>query len=155
MVMKLSRHVQADPRRTFAAFTDFAGAPQHVSGIKRIELLTEGPVRVGTRFRETRVMFNREATEEMEVTEFRPSESYSLGCDSCGARWSSRFVFTPEGGGTRVDLEMQCRPTTFVAWLMTPMSWLMAGTMRKCVEQDMIDMQRVAEGNAAGAPVMS
>lgn len=66
--IRMSTTIQAPPERAFAAFADFPHAARSVSGIERIEMLTDGPVGAGTRFRETRIMFGREATEEMKVT---------------------------------------------------------------------------------------
>ena len=47
----------------FAFVSDFANAPKRIKSILRVNVLTPGPVGVGTRFTETRVMFGREATE--------------------------------------------------------------------------------------------
>ena len=62
--VSVSTQIAAPVAEVFALFTDLKNAPGRVKGIKRIELLTNGPVGVGTRFRETRVMFKRDATEE-------------------------------------------------------------------------------------------
>ena len=55
-VISMSRHVDAAPNVVFDLCTDVEHFADHVSGIKKCELLTEGPVGVGTRFRESRVM---------------------------------------------------------------------------------------------------
>ena len=78
--------VAAPPERMFAIFTDLEGAPGRIRGIKKVELLTPGPVRVGTKWRETRVFGKREATEVLEVTEFVPGRTFSVGSSSCGCR---------------------------------------------------------------------
>lgn len=53
----------------------------------KIELLTDLPVGEGTRFKETRIMFKREATEEMEFVEFDAPNVYTLGSYSCGCEF--------------------------------------------------------------------
>jgi len=116
-----------------------------LSGIERIEVLTDGPVGVGTRFRETRILFKREATEEMEFTAFEPGVSYSVGCESCGCRYDTRFDFVPEGGGTRVEMRMETKALTFGAKLMSPLAKLMAGAMRKMLENDLSEVKATAE----------
>ena len=40
--------------RVFQSFTDIESGTPHVSGIKKIELLTPGPFGLGTRWQETR-----------------------------------------------------------------------------------------------------
>jgi uncharacterized protein YndB with AHSA1/START domain len=148
---KVSRTIAAPPERVFALFTNFEHAAENVTAIKRVELLTDGPIGVGTRFRETRAMFGGEATETMEVTGYDPPRSCTLGAESCGARWASTFRFAPVDGGTRVDAEIVITPVTFLAKLMSPLSKLMAGPMRKCIEGDMADLAQLAERDAAPA----
>lgn len=143
--MQMTTHVKADPAKTFDAFADFPRAAEMIRGIKRVEILTNGPVGKGTRFKETRVMFGKEATETMEVSAYERGKLYTLSCTSCGVAWSSTFRFTPDAGGTRVDLEMVCKPLTFLAKLMSPLGKLMAGSMKKCIEGDINDIRSFVE----------
>lgn len=146
--MTFDTPIKADPARTFAVFADFRAADQRVEGIKKLEVLTDGPIGKGTRFRETRIMFNREATEEMEITDFQPGRSYTVTCNSCGVAWNSTFKFEPDGQGTRVRLEMNCKPLTLFAKLMSPLGSLMAGSLRKCIEKDMTDLRTYIESES-------
>ena len=141
----VSKSIAAPSARVFELFADFENAAENVSGIKALELLNDGPVGVGTRFRETRVMFKKEAAEEMEVTAFEPDRSYTVACESCGCAYESRFDFVESGGGTEVTMTMNSRPLTFMAKLMSPLGALMAGTMKKCIDQDMEDLRAIAE----------
>lgn len=143
-----SLHVNAPPEAVFAAFSDFENCPKHISGIQRVEMLTPGPVRVGTKFKETRMMFKREATETMEVTAFDPPHRYALGCNSCGCIFESVIRFEPEAGGTRVDVDFNTRSMTLMAKLMSPLGWLMMGSMKKCIAKDFDEMKTSAEGRA-------
>ena len=140
-----SIEVKATPERTFEAFTDLRNAAGRVRGIKKLDVLTDGPIGKGTRFRETRVMFGREATEEMEITDYQPGKSYTVGGISCGAEFATTFRFSPAGGGTRVEFELALRPVSVFAKLMSPLSGMMMGPMKKVVEQDMDDMRKIAE----------
>lgn len=145
MQMNMKRRIAAEREGVFELFSDLRHAAGRIAGIKRLEVLTEGPIRKGTRFRETRVMFNREATEEMEIVDFQPGRSYTVQCLSCGVLWSSTFRFEAAGGETDVSLDMSCKPMTFFAKLMSPLGRLMAGGMKKCIEQDMEDLKKFAE----------
>jgi hypothetical protein len=144
----VARRAAAPAERLFALASDFAGAPGRVSGILRVEMVTPGAVGKGTRFRETRKMFGKEATEEMEVVAFEPGRSYTLRAISCGAEFESELRCLPDGAGSRVEIEMRSRPLTFFAKLMSPLGGLFAGSMVKCVEQDLADIARAAEGGA-------
>jgi carbon monoxide dehydrogenase subunit G len=140
------QHIAAPPERVFSVFTNLSEAASQVQGIDSIEMLTEGPVGIGTRFRETRTMFGRSATEVMEFVMFDPPRAYGLHAQSHGCRYRTSFDFTPEGAGTRVAMTFEGTPLTqgtkIMSFLMRP---LMARMIRKCVAQDMSDLKAVCE----------
>lgn len=146
--IECSVQIAAAPEAVFAAFSDVHNAPQWVPAIRRTEVLTPGPVGVGTRFRETRVMFGKEATETLEITAFDPPRLMAIEADSCGAHFRSEFAFAPEGQGTRVTLRMQTRAVSLLARLMSPLSRLMMGTMRKAIAGDMEAVRAKLESRA-------
>jgi carbon monoxide dehydrogenase subunit G len=138
----LSKQVAAPPATVFAVFSDLEHAAGRIQAISKLELVTPGPVGAGTRFRETRKMFGKDCTEEMQITAFEPGRGYEVSAHSCGAEFRTIFRFTPDGAGTRVDVEFQTLALSFFAKLMRPLSWLTMGTIRKCVNQDLEDLKR-------------
>jgi carbon monoxide dehydrogenase subunit G len=144
--------VEAAPERVFAVFADFENAAANVGAIRSLELLGDGPIGVGKRFRETRVVFKKEATEEMEITAFDPPRGYQVSCESCGARFVSDFRFRPEGPGTRVDVDVGAQPLSFAAKLLSPLSGMMLKSCAKAVQGDLEDLRAVCEGTAAPRP---
>ena len=148
--LTVTRTLSAPPERAFELVTDLDGAAGRVRAIKRIEKLVPGPTRVRTRWRETRVMFGREATEEMWVTGFEPCRRFEARAESHGCRYHSVYEFAPEGPGrTRVTLTFGAEPVSFGAKLMAPVAKMFMGSLRKCVEQDFDDLERAATGAAA------
>jgi carbon monoxide dehydrogenase subunit G len=143
--ISVTHHIDAAPDVVFDLCTDLDHFADRISGITACERLTDGPVGVGTRFRETRKMFGKEATEEMEFTAFQRPTFYQLSCDSCGAHYETDFRFSPEDGGTRIELEFRVTPVTFIAKLMTPLSMMMTGPLKKVLEKDLADIQTAAE----------
>ena len=150
--LQCTRTIAAPVGRVFETFTDLRNAPKRVPAILRLEVLTEGPIGKGTRFRETRKMFGKEATEEMEITEFDRDRSYSVAASSCGALYATRFDFRPEGQGTRVDFVFSATPTTFFAKLFSPLMKIMVGPMKKLVEDDLTSLAQWIEGSAGSNP---
>lgn len=140
--------IRAAPERVFAIATDLPNIAETVSGIESVEVLTEGPVGVGTRWRETRKMYGKTATEEMRVTGFEPPRSFVAEAESHGAHYTTEFRFEPEGLGTRLTLVFGARPLTLAAKVFSVVGVLMAGTVRKALEQDMEDVKRAAEAEA-------
>jgi carbon monoxide dehydrogenase subunit G len=140
-----TRDVAAPPARVFAVATDLRNAPGRIRGITKMEVLTEGPVRVGTRFRETRRMFGREATEEMEIVALDPPRSYAIGCESCGCRYRTELRFTPKGAGTELQMQFQAEPLTFMAKVIGTLMKPMARKMLKECAKDLDDIATHAE----------
>jgi hypothetical protein len=148
--MTFSKHVNAPVERVFELASDFASAPQRVSGITKVEMLTNGPVGVGTKFKETRIMMKKEATETMEVLAFDRPRSYTLGAFSCGTQYETTVNFDREGSGTNMTMIFKYTPKSFFAKLFSPLAGLMSGMIRKCVEKDFDDIKKAAEGVPAG-----
>ena len=123
-----------------------------ITAIEKIEVLTDGDVGVGTRFRETRKMFGREATEEMEFLEFDRPSGYLLGAESNGCRYRTRFrleAVGDNGAKTKLTFEFQAEPLNLfakvMAFLMKPMLKKVVGMVQK----DLEDVKRACE--AAGS----
>ncbi|MFQ5654891.1 MAG: SRPBCC family protein [Planctomycetota bacterium] len=149
--IEIKRHIDAPPERVFAMASDFAGAAANIEAILRVEMLTGGPVRVGTRFRETRKMLGRESTEEMEVTVFDPPRGYTLGCESNGCRYSTELRLEPSGSGTALQMVFEATPLTGVAKVM---GFLMRPMMKKAMTEFARDLDQMkARLEAAERPV--
>lgn len=145
--IETSTHIAAPPDRVFGIITDLEGAAERMRGIKSLEVLTEGAFGVGTRFRETREIFGKEATEEMEVTEVTPGEGYRVRAESHGCVYDSVLHIRPEGAGCVLTVGFGAEPTGFVGRLA---SRLMLPLMRKqtckLLDQDLADIKAAAEG---------
>lgn len=142
----LTRRIAAPPAAVFAVVADVERLPTHIPEIKKVELLTPGPVGVGTKIKETRVMFGKEASETFEVVEYDPGRRLTLLATSCGAEYLCEHRFIPDAGGTRLELEIRTRALTLFARLMAPVAWLMAGVMKKAIARDLDAFARAAEG---------
>jgi len=147
-VVRADSQVAAPPERVFDLYTDFEHASARVKGISRIEVLTPDPVGVGTRFRETRVMMGREATEEMQVARYERPNFVELTAASCGCLYRKTFQFHPAAGGTRVVVEFRATPAAWWARLMVPLAFLFKGMLRKCLLADLADLKAAAEAGA-------
>lgn len=143
----IERHISAPPEDVFRAASDFARAPERIRGILKVEMLTGGPVGKGTRFRETRRLFGREASEEMEVIEFEAPRRYVLGAESHGCRYRTELAFEPRGSGTDVRMTFGATPLTFFAKVM---SVLMRPMMKKIVTECGKDLDDLRASLEAG-----
>ena len=114
MTFEVARHLPAEPERVFEALTNLGGAGAWMPGLVKIEPADAAPVKVGTRWRETRRMFGHEATEEFEV--IRVDAPRRLGLRIDGTKGSSKrgeylfdYSLSPAAGGTDVVLNAQIR----------------------------------------------
>lgn len=136
----------------FAAFCDLDNAPDRMSGIMGIERLEGEGFEVGTKWRETRVMFGKEATEDMWVTELAEPSSYHVEAESHGAHYDSNFTFEAVDGGTKVTMTFAGQPLTLMGRIMgAVMGIFFKGATRKAVQQDLDDMKAALEGDVAAS----
>lgn len=144
----IEREINAPVQRVYERMIDLDNWANTIEGITKIEKLTEGPVRDGTEFNETRVMFGKEHTETMAFANITPNQGYTLVCDSCGVRYASSHTLTPKGDTTLLRMEMTTTPTKLSAKVLAPiMGAMMKGTMKKMIAKDFDDIARACEAN--------
>ena len=102
---KLSEFLDHSPTSVFAFMTDPANAPKISPSVKEQIKLTYGPLGIGTRLRETRLMEGKEAQAELEVFAYKPPESFGVVNEQEGFTITYQYTLTPEKGGTQIDLE--------------------------------------------------
>jgi hypothetical protein len=137
--------IAAPLEQVFQVFADFEAMPARIKGIKRLEMLTPGPIQVGARFRETRQMHGHEATEEMEITAFDRPRIYAVSCRSCGCLITTTFRFDRAPEGTRVAVEIVAQARSWFAKLLSPLGKMLIGMIQKCVTQDVLDLKQMLE----------
>lgn len=148
----VSTTMHAPPERVFEVMCDFEHAADRISAITKVEMHTDGPTRVGTRFTETRIMFGKEATETMEVTALEPGRGYTLEASSHGCKYVSHLRCEPAGEGTKVEFEMHATPLSFGAKVMCIlMAPVMKGSVCKAMAKDFEDLRAVVEAPAESA----
>lgn len=145
----LEHMVQAPVDRVWEVLTDIAHADQTLSGVQRVEVLTEGPYRVGTRWRETRRMFGKEATEQMQVTLAEAPTRTVIEGDSSGVHYRTEFTLTPtSAGATRLTMTFAAQQGP--ANLLNKALWRLFGRLgikasEKAMAQDLRDIAARAE----------
>ena len=145
--LEIERTINASPAIVFERCSDFANSADTVEGIAKVEMLTDGPVGPGTRFRETRIMFGREATEEMEVEAYEPPRRYTLIAESHGARYHSEFLFEEVPQGTHVKLTFDATPVTLFAKIMAVLTKPMQKKVYELLCKDLDDIKASIEGS--------
>ncbi len=150
--MNLSIRINATPIAVFDVVSDVENSPDRIEWYEKVEMLTEGPVRVGTKWRETRRMNKRESVEEWEMTAFESPSYFSAYCDAQGydVEWTMRV--TPEGDGSRLTLEMTTKPRKLIGKLLTPVEWFLSGMMSTIVRKDLESTKAYIEQSGPSRP---
>ena len=132
--------------------TDIEHAENVLGAVQRIERLDSGSAfGVGTRWRETRKMFGREATEEMTVIAVDEGRSYTTGAHSRGSRYSSVVSVEPVGDQrSRISMVFGAEPQGWAARMSAmTLGRLFAGYIRRALRADLDDIARAAESRTS------
>jgi uncharacterized protein YndB with AHSA1/START domain len=147
--VSVSTRINAPLERVFDLFTDVEHATDHVSGIVDIEMLTVGPFALGTRWRESRRIVGRIDAAEMEVTAFERYRTYTISHHKGGIRIDTVFAFDGAGDGTDVTIEFGLGGAGLPPGFLTPLSWAIAGKVRRTLESDLADLKDQLEAAMA------
>ncbi|MHC4940333.1 MAG: SRPBCC family protein [Planctomycetota bacterium] len=139
----VTREIDASAEKVFDAVAHIENFSKAVPGITNIEFLSENKTGVGTRIRETRVMKGREATVELEVTEYEPNERIRIVSDTHGTVWDTVFTVQEQGDRTRLEMVMDANAYKLFPRIMNP---LFKGMIRKAIEGDMDAVKSYCEG---------
>lgn len=142
----------APPERVWAVASDFAHAGDHIRAIQKVEIVTPGPIGVGTVLRETRGAPGRRGTTiDMTLAAWNPPRSYALRGSAAGFEFTSEIRCVPDGrGGTRIEMEVVGRPTNFAAKILSPLFAVMSKMMVKQCAKDLADIAAAAERTEPG-----
>lgn len=143
--------IRAPRNSVFSVFANIVGAVESVPSIKRCEMLTEGAVGVGTRWKETREIFGQQHTEEMEIVDFVPQSRYAVATHSHGTHYETQFIFQQEEEGTQVTMIFSTFPQTLLAKAMGFfMGFMMTGAVRRLLEEDLESLKKACETQQVG-----
>ena len=131
--------------------TDIEHAPQTISGIEKVEIL-ERPASglVGLKWKETRTMFGKTATEIMWITDAVEPEFYKTRAESHGAIYVASLELAEKAGGTELTMRFSGEAVTTSARLMwILMGWMFKSATRKACGKDLSDIKAAVEGKQA------
>jgi uncharacterized protein YndB with AHSA1/START domain len=134
LTFSMTHDFSAPPEVVFDAMTDPERFRHWMNGFVRAEVLTEGPVGVGTRIAETRKFKGHEATEVFEITHHDPPHAISMHVDSSMKTvYDFDFRFEPRGDGTRMVMDAKIEGGGCMARLMGK---AMIGMFKTAMQKD-------------------
>jgi len=144
MKVELQVHIDAPIETVFDAIAHIDSFMRASPAIVGVEYLTERKRGVGTRFRETRRMGNREASTELEITEYDPPERVRLVSEAGGAVWDTLFAVRPTNNGTVLAMTMTATARNLISRLLLP---LMRKPIARAIEDDLQAVKKWCEAD--------
>jgi carbon monoxide dehydrogenase subunit G len=149
----LTQHINAPADSVWAVVSDIPGSAATLSGIDSIQMLTDGPYDVGTRWKETRSMMGRSETVEMWVSHCEAPSKGRTGSTTVkalqgGADYTTRFALADRDGGTDLTLTFGAeliKPTRFSKVMLTVFGPLGMRITRKALAKDLAEIAAKAE----------
>lgn len=105
----------------FEFTSNFHNAPKINDSIKKIEKLTEGPIGVGTKFKETKEIRGRNAEATIEVVQYNPTKNYSIRSEANGLGVTYHYQFEEVAYGTLVEFLCEIKTKGLVMALTKPL----------------------------------
>ncbi len=114
-----------------------------ISGIEKLEVLNKPESGfIGFKWRETRKMFGKEATEVMWITDCAEYDHYNVSAESHGSKYESVISVREKQGETTLAMDFTAIPQTTSAKVMSLlMGWMFAGPTKKALQQDLEDIK--------------
>jgi len=129
------------------AIIDIENSVDIISGIQELEVL-ERPESgmVGFKWKETRIMFGKSATETMWITDLKENEYYNVRAESHGAIYKSIISVVEEGDQTILRMEFGGEAQTFISKVMSALMMpFFKGATIKALQKDMDDIKSSLE----------
>jgi len=147
--MKLSESIKINKplEIVWKTITDFNNCVDFIESIKEIEILNEPKnTLVGFKWKETREMFGKIATETMWITDFKENDFYQTCSESHGSIYFSRLSIKSLGNNTVLTMSFSAKAQTLIAKVLSRcMGFVIKGAMKKALLKDLNDIKNHLE----------
>ena len=147
MVTTVEVTVNGSKEDVWNIITDIENSPKTISGIEQVEILEKpDDGLVGLKWRETRTLFGRTATEVMWITDAVENAMYKTRAESHGAVYITSLTITEKDGQARLTMVFDGTPQTFSAKLMGAITGVFfRNATKNALEQDLLDIKAAVE----------
>ena len=133
-------HLNRPVEQVFAFLMDTTQLTTWQTNLIKIDKITEGPLRMGSRFQEVRRRGRKESRIQGEITAFEPNKRFETKT-STKPQVTVSYLLEPEEGGTRVKHKFVMLTSGFMR-LLEPM---IAKSIREENNMDFENLKRVLE----------
>ena len=128
---------------------DFKNCSNYVESIVKLEIIDEPKdTLIGFKWKETRVMFGKEATETMWITDYVENEYYQTRAESHGSIYISRLSIERVEKHSKLTMSFSADAQTFFVKIFSLcMGFVIKGSMKKALIKDLNDIKTHVESN--------
>ena len=147
MNTSVSINIAKPKAEVWKTITDFENCPSYITSILSLEILEQPEdTLVGFKWKETREMFGKEATETMWVTDFSENEFYQTRAESHGSIYISKMAIKEDGDNSELIFSFSGEAVSFFAKIMSAlMSSMMKKSLDKAMMKDLEDIKAYVE----------
>lgn len=137
---EVTLHLNRPVEQVFAFLAEYQNLRTWQSDLIENEQLTEGPLRVGTRFREVRRTGPGKSEIHGEITDFEPNKRFSTKTTT-KPQVKVSYSLEGENGGTRLNYKF----VMFTSGMMRLLEPMIAGSIKKDTELDFQKLKQILE----------
>lgn len=144
MTVEAQVTIKGSKASVWAATTDFANFVQLLSGVEKIEVVDKPATGlVGLKWKETRMLFGKEATVEKQITEAKENEYYTTRAEQDGFVFITTNRLSGSDGSVTLTGIHETQPLGFAAKLKALPMVFFKGVIKKAILQDLNDIKAV------------
>lgn len=149
MKLAVNVFIDAPKEQVWKVITDIDHAKDNISGIEAIEILERPETGlVGLKWRETRTLFGKTATEVMWITETEENSYYKTRAESHGSIYLSTLKVEEQDQGTLLTMEFGAEIQSLFAKIMNALiGWMFVSATKKALMQDLQDIKKAVESS--------
>ena len=141
--------ISGSKEKIWNVISDIEDSVNTIESIQEVNIL-EKPESglVGLKWTEKRVLFGKEATETMWISEALPNEFYLTQAESHGSVYTTRVFISTNANENILAMEFAAHPQSFGAKIMWGlMGFIFKNATKKALQKDLEDIKKVVEGN--------
>lgn len=146
MTVTVCGEIDAPRERVWQLITDIDRWADTISGIISVDIIERPDDGViGLKWREERMMFGKNAFETMRISAAEPGHWYETTAENHGTIYNTRVTVEDSNSKSLLTMQFSVQPVTIAARLMSLMSFMFNGTIRKMLEKDLQDIRHALE----------
>ena len=149
MKLTLDVEIKAPKEKVWMVITDIENSVNTISGIDKIEILNAPKdTIVGLKWKETRTIFGKSATETMWITAATENNNYHTRAESNGAIYRTILKLSEKENTTYLSMEFSTEAIKLKGKIMGFIfNSMLSKSMKKLIKKDLIDIKTAVEKN--------